>query len=80
MMGLLNGALSPMGFVQEGQSYYVHEDHHGLAHEIVDENDITQWQATFDSFGNVTSQPVQAITYNQRFPGQYADIESGLYY
>ncbi len=28
----------------------------------------------------MTSQAIEAITYNQRFPGQYADVESGLYY
>ena len=38
------------------------------------------WSATYDAFGRATVDPASTISNNLRFPGQYADQETGLHY
>ena len=61
------------------QVYYYHLDHLGTPIEMTDQNQNVVWQASYDPFGqaNIT---VSNVTNNLRFPGQYADSETGLYY
>ena len=74
-------SLTPQGFVEEGTSYDYLIDHLYTAHEVVDETGVTVWQGDYasESFGEVNI-TTEVVTNNLRFPGQYADAESGLYY
>ena len=58
--------------------YYVNPDYLGAPQSITDKNDNTVWKWDHDPFGN--GQPIGTITYNVRFPGQYYDAETGLFY
>ncbi|MFX1680987.1 RHS repeat-associated core domain-containing protein [Mitsuaria sp. CC2] len=62
----------------------VYTDHLNTPRVLVDKNDAARWRWISEPFG--TGQPEQApaglaqIVFNLRFPGQFFDSESGLYY
>ena len=70
-------------FVSAGTSapgiHYVHADHLGSPHKMTDANQALVWDAVYTPFGQVHSITGTA-TNNQRFPGQYADAETGFNY
>ncbi|MCP4473081.1 MAG: RHS repeat protein, partial [Gammaproteobacteria bacterium] len=82
-----NPALAPELIVEytTGESnttealYYYHNDHLGTPQTMTDENQIIVWQADYKPFGEVTI-TTSTIDNNLRFPGQYYDAETGLYY
>jgi RHS repeat-associated protein len=59
--------------------YYVHNDHLGAPQVLTDEVGAVVWRATYDPFGQATV-TTSTITNNLRYPGQYFDSETGLYY
>ena len=61
------------------QVYYYHLDHLGTPIEMTDANQNIVWQASYDPFGQITINTA-TISNNLRFPGMYADSETGLYY
>ena len=72
-----------MRFVSAGTSapgiHYVHADHLGSPQKMTDANQALVWDAVYTPFGQVHSITGTA-TNNQRFPGQYADAETGFNY
>ena len=65
--------------------YYYHRDHLGSAQMITDQTQQVVWAADYSPFGMLESgegedEGVGAVENNWRFPGQYADGESGYYY
>jgi RHS repeat-associated protein len=64
--------------------YYIHTDHLDTPRIVSDKNDKRRWRWLAEPFG--TSAPetnpdaLGVFTQNLRFPGQYADSESGLFY
>ncbi|MCA9469329.1 MAG: RHS domain-containing protein, partial [Nitrospira sp.] len=70
-------------FVSAGTSapgiYYVHADHLGSPQKMTDANQALVWDAVYTPFGQVHAITGPA-TNNQRFPGQYADAETGFNY
>ncbi|MFZ1748271.1 MAG: RHS repeat-associated core domain-containing protein, partial [Nitrospirales bacterium] len=70
-------------FVSAGTSApginYVHTDHLGSPQKMTDANQAIVWDAVYTPFGQVHSITGTA-TNNQRFPGQYADAETGYSY
>ncbi|WP_375592034.1 RHS repeat domain-containing protein [Chitiniphilus eburneus] len=68
--------------------YYVWADHLGTPRQLSDpqaDNKVVWEWAIAEAFGNsqANSDPDgdgQQVTYNLRFPGQYADVETGRYY
>jgi RHS repeat-associated protein len=67
--------------------YYVHTDHLGSARKVTRPSDNgLMWRWDPDTFGGNTSSPNQnpsglgSFVYNLRFPGQYYQAESGLFY
>ena len=70
-------------FVSAGTSapgiHYVHADHLGSPQKMTDANQALVWDAVYTPFGQVHSITGTA-TNNQRFPGQYADAETGFNY
>ena len=63
----------------ETKIYYIHNDHLGTPQVVTDEAQQVVWQADYKPFGEVDV-VVDEIGLDARFPGQYADDESGLYY
>ena len=62
-------------------TYYTYQnDHLGTPQKLLNQSGITVWSATYDAFGRATIDPASTITNNLRFPGQYADQETGLHY
>ena len=79
----LNG--QPLALLNQGQAYTLHNDHLGTPQVMSNAQGQKVWQAHYDPFGNATvNEDVdgdgQTISLNLRFPGQYYDQESGLYY
>ena len=60
-------------------TYFVHNDHLGTPQKITDVAQAVVWDATYQPFGE-TEVTVAQIENNIRFPGQYADEETGLHY
>ncbi len=58
---------------------YVHTDPLGSPQKMTDGSKAIVWDAVFKPLGQVHSIPGTA-TNNQRFPGQYADAETGYSY
>ena len=61
-----------------GLHYYIN-DHLYTPQQLVDANNQVSWDANYEAFGAVEI-TTQAVVNNHRFPGQYYDQESGLYY
>ena len=82
----LNG--QPLALIQQGNVYYIHNDHLGTPRAVTDATKSVVWSWDSDAFG--TTEPVgvttgkgknaYTFTLNLRFPGQYYDSESGLHY
>jgi RHS repeat-associated protein len=76
----LNGNV--VGLIQNGNLYYVYDDHLGTPRAITDTSNNLQWTwENAESFGN--NQPTSVVSgfvFNLRFPGQYFDNESNLSY
>lgn len=74
----LNG--QRIAFVAD-ELYYVHTNHIDSPLALTNQQGVTVWQARYTPFGSaditLNSLP-EALT--ARFPGQYADTETGLYY
>ncbi len=64
--------------------YYVHPDHLDTPRVVVNENDQLVWRWDSTPFGDTAAQEspegLGAFVYALRFPGQYADAETGTYY
>jgi RHS repeat-associated protein len=60
--------------------YFYHNDHLGTPQKMTGVNGAVVWSAKYSSFGKSEIDPNSTISNNLRFPGQYEDAESGLYY
>jgi len=64
--------------------YFIHTDHLDAPRVVMDRNDAIRWQWISEPFGTtapeVDPSGLGVFTFNLRFPGQYADQESGLWY
>ncbi|MGH9204288.1 MAG: RHS repeat-associated core domain-containing protein, partial [Vicinamibacterales bacterium] len=65
--------------VEAGVLRYVHADHLGSPQKLTDANQATVWDGQFEPFGEELL-IAGAATMPLRFPGQYADEETGLSY
>jgi len=70
---------SLLGNVVADELYFVHTDHLGTPKVITDDVQQTVWEIESKPFGEVDIL-TEDIEFNVRFPGQYADGESGLSY
>ncbi len=73
----------PVGWVDASATgaplYFVHADHLGRPQKLTDQAGAVTWDARFEPFGESVA-IYGALSQNLRFPGQYADSESGLSY
>jgi len=64
--------------------YYIHADHLNAPRVVVDQNGAKRWRWISEPFGTTAPETnptgLGVFTQNLRFPGQYADAESGLWY
>ena len=60
-------------------AYFYITDHLMTPQMLTSMSDTTVWYAELNAFGTATL-ITDTVTNNLRFPGQYADVESGLYY
>lgn len=75
----------PVAMIERGTMYWIHTDHLGTPLAVTDADRRIVWRATYEPFGkaNTIEDPDRdgiRITLNLRFPGQYADAESGTHY
>lgn len=82
-IGSLSGLLASQntGIVvnNDPQTFYYISDHLSTAQLLVNELGEVVWQGNYSPFGEVDV-VVNEIDNNFRFPGQYFDAETGLYY
>jgi RHS repeat-associated protein len=64
--------------------YYVYTDHLNTPRAVIDKSNNLRWRWISEPFGNTVPETnpsnLGAFAFNLRFPGQYADQESGLFY
>lgn len=76
---------APISYSQDGSHYSVHSDHLDTPKRITDSQGATVWENILSPYG-VAAVDADAnndgseLTFNLRFPGQYHDQESELYY
>ena len=74
----------PTGQANPPLVYYVHTDHLDTPRVVVDMNNAIRWRWLAEPFGTTAPETdpssLGAFTLNLRFPGQYADQETGLFY
>jgi RHS repeat-associated protein len=63
---------------------HVYADHLNAPRMLIDKADALRWRWMSEPFGTATPEQAPAglaqVVFNLRFPGQFFDIESGLYY
>jgi RHS repeat-associated protein len=75
----------PVAMLDKGKAYWIHTDHLGTPIAVSDSTRTLVWKADHQPFGEaaIDSDPdgdKQTLVLNLRFPGQYADAESGTHY
>jgi RHS repeat-associated protein len=60
--------------------YWYHNDHLGTPQKLTTTSGAVVWAAKYTSFGNAAIDPSSTVVNPLRFPGQYEDDETGLYY
>lgn len=67
-------------FMKVGTDYYFYQnDHLGTPQKLTTSNGAVVWSAKYTSFGEATVE-VETVASNLRFPGQYYDVDTRLYY
>jgi len=72
-----NGA--PIGLINNGTLFFIHNDHLGRAERITNQSQITKWKASNFAYDRTVTQN-NISGYNLGFPGQYYDSEKGSWY
>lgn len=81
----LPGEYLPTQMEAGGATLHIHGDHLQTPREITDDAGTVVWASRHEAFGAVTVDEdpdgdSATVTFNHRFPGQYEDVESGMYY
>ncbi len=63
-----------------GRAYYIFTDQIGTPVSVEDASQREVWRATYDPYGKCDLSPQNEIQLDLRFPGHYADPETGLHY
>jgi RHS repeat-associated protein len=67
--------------VSSTQVYYVHTTHLDVPLALTDDQGDIAWQASYTPFGKISiTLDTLPERFTARFPGQYSDTETGLYY
>jgi len=82
-LGIIIFVMSREGKSQEAPTeavYYYHNDHLGTPKVLTDQNGVIQWEAVMEPFGEINTFIASNANNPFRFPGQYEDDLTGLYY
>ncbi|MEX2475971.1 RHS repeat domain-containing protein [Marinobacter sp.] len=79
LIALIALVFSTMTAQAASQLYYIHTDHLGTPQVVTDSDQQVVWEGRQMPFGELHSQQ-GTITQPLRFPGQYADQETGFSY
>ncbi|HTF97059.1 MAG TPA: RHS repeat-associated core domain-containing protein, partial [Cellvibrio sp.] len=60
--------------------YYIHNDHLNTPQVITNQSQQVVWMGDYEPFGKLAANQNNSIEVFSRFPGQYVDSETGLYY
>jgi RHS repeat-associated protein len=74
------GTLAPAAKLVGGRAFSIVCDHLGTPVRLLDEANRTAWAGELNSWGVLTLTTGDAADCPFRFPGQYEDTETGLYY
>ncbi len=80
-----NNSFTPIGYSEGNNDYTVHSDYLDTPKALTDTSGNVVWNTVLSPYGNTdentdTDGDGQEIAFNLRFPGQYHDRETGLYY
>ncbi len=64
----------------EPELYFIHNDHLGTPQVVTNQSQQVVWMVDYLPFGQVIADPNNTLELYSRFPGQYLDSETGLYY
>lgn len=70
----------PLAKLEGGKRYHYLSDHLGTPQELVDDERKVVWAVDLKGYGQARMHIAEEIDNPIRFPGQYRDLESGLYY
>ncbi len=70
----------PVWMKTAGQYHYFHTDYLAVPVKMALGNGAVTWSAQYSAFGKITINPTSTIENNLRYPGQYEDVETGLFY
>lgn len=70
----------PLARIAQGKRYYYMNDHLGTPQELYDDTRKVVWAVDFDAYGQAREHIASEVDNPIRFPGQFRDKESGLYY
>jgi RHS repeat-associated protein len=75
-----DGNYKPLCSFDENRFQSYHTDILGTPQELVDGVDGIIWSASYDVYGQISDSQVDKRENRLRFPGQYEDVETGLFY
>ncbi|EDQ7230752.1 RHS repeat protein, partial [Salmonella enterica subsp. enterica] len=74
------GSFTPLARYEKGQLHYTVTDTVGRVQELLTEDGTIAWRGKQQLWGREESANDDSLSCRLRFPGQYEDAESGLYY
>jgi RHS repeat-associated protein len=60
--------------------YYIHNDHLNTPQVVTNQSQQVVWMGNYEPFGKLAANQSNSIEIFSRFPGQYFDAETNLYY
>ena len=70
---------SPVAHFIDDKLYAVHTDHIGTPSLLTDDKGATVWKANYTPLGKANIR-AETVNFQLRYPGQYADTETGTHY
>lgn len=69
-----------IALVNNNTLYYVHNDHLNTPQVVTNQSQQVVWMGNYEPFGKLAANQTNSIEIFSRFPGQYFDAETNLYY
>ncbi len=69
-----------VALVNNGTLYFIHSDHLNTPQVVTNASQQVVWMGDYEPFGKLAQNQSNSIELYSRFPGQYLDGETGLYY
>ena len=69
-----------IALIVNGSTYYIHNDHLNTPQVVTNQSQQVVWMGDYEPFGRLAANQTNSIELFSRFPGQYLDPETNLYY